>query len=191
MKKALIFDFYGVICNEIGSWWYKNVPPNELVPDLKVRFDAPSDTGEISDKEFFAGIAGSIGLTGEDVRKQWSTQAKIDTELIEFIKKMKPKYKIAICSNTVSDLFYELLDKNDIRELFEVIVASSEIGMVKPNPDIYNYTLSKLNVEADEALFIDDRLRNIDGAKAVGIEGVVFSDTKVLIEDLKKFGVTL
>lgn len=104
---------------------------------------------------------------------------------------MKPKYKIAICSNTVSDLFYELLDKNHIRELFDVIVTSSEIGMVKPNPDIYKHVLSKLNVEADEALFIDDRLRNIDGAKAVGIEGIVFSDTNVLIEDLKKFGVTL
>lgn len=189
MKKALIFDFYGVICNEIGTWWYKNIPPSELVPELKINFDAPSDTGEISDKEFFAGIAGSIGLTGEEVRTQWSTQAKIDTELIKFIKKIKSSYKIAICSNTISDLFYELLDKNEIRELFDVIVASSEVGMVKPNADIYNYTLVQLNIEANEAIFVDDRLRNIDGARAVGIDGVIFCDTKTLIQDLNKLGV--
>ena len=189
MKKALIFDFYGVICNEIGTWWYQNIPPGELVPELKVKFDAPSDTGEISDKEFFNGLAQSIGLTGEEVRQQWFAQAKIDLELIEFIKKIKINYKIGICSNTVSDLFYELLDTNDIRDLFDVIVASSEVGMVKPNADIYNYTLTQLNVDASEALFTDDRERNILGAKAVGMNGIIFSDTKSLIQELKKYGV--
>lgn len=84
-KKAIIFDFYGVICNEIGSLWYKSISDSDTLKFLKETYDAPSDTGEISEIEFFEGIAKAVGKTGAEVRAEWLNSAKIDTELIQEI----------------------------------------------------------------------------------------------------------
>ena len=51
---------------------------------------------------------------------------------------------------------------------------SGNFGMVKPNSDIFEYLIKTFNLKADECLFIDDSLKNIEGAKLVGIEGYLF-----------------
>lgn len=186
MIKAIIFDFYGVVCYEVGSNWYKTRPPKELVAELKEKYDAPSDIGAISEEEFFAGIAPSVGLSGKEVRLEWIKASKIDKNLIEYIKKLKLKYKIAICSNTAPRIFRETLQTNGIEDLFDVVVSSSEVGMVKPNPDIYWHTLKELDVEPEEALFIDDRESNLEGARAVGIRTLLYKNFEQFITDLKK-----
>jgi len=176
MPKALIFDFYGVICSEIGSQWYQMRPPQELIPELKEKYDTPPDTGEISEEAFFAGIAASVGLTGEEVRQEWLRAAVIDQELLEYIQYLKKQFKLAICSNTAPKIFRDILKLNDIENLFDVVVASSEVGMVKPNADIFLYTLNELGVEPDEAIFIDDRESNIKGAEAMGIPSILYTN---------------
>lgn len=186
MIKAIIFDFYGVICYEVGSNWYKNRPPKELVAELKKKYDAPSDIGTISEEEFFKGIAPSVKLTGEEVRAEWIAASKIDKELIEYIGQLKENYKIAICSNTAPNIFRETLQSNNIENLFDVVVSSSEVRMVKPNPDIYLHTLKELGVEPEEALFIDDRASNLEGAKAVGIRPLLYQNLKQFKTDFKE-----
>lgn len=186
MIKAIIFDFYGVICYEVGSNWYKTRPPKEIVSELKEKFDAPSDTGEISEEEFFDGIAHSVGLTGKAVRAEWLSASTIDMKLISFIKRLKPTYKLAICSNTAPKIFRETLQMNNIEDIFDVVVSSSEVGMVKPNPDIYLHTLKELGVEPEEAVFIDDRESNLEGARAVGLNSILFVNTQQLKSDLSK-----
>ena len=184
-KKAIIFDFYGVICNEIGTLWYKSISDSDNLKFLKETYDAPSDTGEISEIDFFDGIAKAIASTGTEVRKEWLDSARIDGELVQEIIRLKSSYKIAICSNTVTPLFRELLQANDIEKYFDVIVSSSEVGMVKPNADIFYYTLEQLGVSPEEVIFFDDRQKNIDGAKKIGIEGFVYTDVATLRNDLK------
>jgi len=185
MIKAIIFDFYGVICYEIGSNWYKTRPPKKLIPELKEKYDEPSDIGTISEEEFFEGIAPSIGLTAEDVREEWLSAAKIDFELIDFIKQLKTTHKTAICSNTAPKIFREILLENDIESVFDVIVSSSEVGMIKPNPDIFLHTLKELGVKAEETIFIDDRETNLEGARAVGIQSILYKNLEELQPELK------
>lgn len=186
MIKALIFDFYGVLCYEVGSNWYKTRPPRELVDELKEKYDAPSDIGVITEEEFFDGIALSVGLTGQDVRLEWINASKIDKELIAYIKTLKSNYKTAICSNTAPKIFRETLQINKIEDLFDVTVSSSEVKMVKPNSDIYLHTLKELDVEPEEALFIDDREINLEGARAVGIKSLLYKDFEQFRADLQE-----
>lgn len=185
MIKAVIFDFYGVVCNEIGSKWYRSVPPIEVVPELKEKYDAPSDTGKITEEEFFAGIGQSIHKCGSEVRADWLQSAEIDNEVVALIKELKANYRTALCSNTVTQLFKQLLQENELEELFDVIVASSEVGMVKPNPDIFKYTLKQLGIDPEEAIFIDDRETNVAGAKAVGMQAILYTDIALLRKELE------
>ena len=69
-------------------------------------------------------------------------------------------------------------------ELFDGIVMSGEEKMVKPNPEIYNLLLGRYNLNASESVFIDDRQRNVDGANQVGIQGILFTGSNNLKEQL-------
>ncbi|MNT59631.1 Alpha-D-glucose-1-phosphate phosphatase YihX [compost metagenome] len=60
-------------------------------------------------------------------------------------------------------------------ELFDVVVLSSDIGMTKPNPAIFEFTATKLGLLPEECIMIDDLLLNIEGAQQTGMKGVVYS----------------
>lgn len=72
-----------------------------------------------------------------------------------------------------------------IFSLIDNIVVSGEVKQLKPNPEIFHTLLNKFNLKAEESLFIDDNLKNIEGAKAVGINAIVFEGVEKLKEDLK------
>ena len=74
----------------------------------------------------------------------------------------------------------------ELFELFDGLVLSGTIGMVKPNRDIFEHLLCKYSLNADECIFIDDSQKNIDGAKSVGINGYLFDgDAEKLKEYLE------
>ena len=60
---------------------------------------------------------------------------------------------------------------------------------MKPEPEIYQTLLAKYGLKAEECVFLDDRQVNIDGAKAQGMEGIVFTSYEDAVERLKEYGV--
>ena len=74
--------------------------------------------------------------------------------------------------------------------LFDGLVISGEVGMVKPNADIYEYLLGKYALKAEECLFVDDRRDNIEAGEKCGIKGYLFDgDAKKLLAYLKENGI--
>lgn len=69
--------------------------------------------------------------------------------------------------------------------LFKGIVVSAEVGHLKPSPQIYHYLLDNYQLKASETVFIDDVKQNVEGAKAVGIQAIQFTNTEQCILDLK------
>ena len=63
------------------------------------------------------------------------------------------------------------------------------MGIKKPTPQIFNTTLLKLGVENNEAVFVDDGKKNIEKAKELGMNGIVFESMVQLKSELEKFGV--
>jgi putative hydrolase of the HAD superfamily len=96
--------------------------------------------------------------------------------------------KIAILSNMGEDLLAYMRENFGWLDNFHHLTWSCELNLIKPMAEIYEHTLEKLDVRADEALFIDDRLENIEGARAVGIRSLLFRDVRHLQEDLQREG---
>ena len=139
------------------------------------------DLGEYSEDDiadYFLNYDG-VTVSKEELRRQIDGYLKIDSELVEVIAGLKSQgYKIALLSNANAAFFNRKVYPTypEFKNLFDEIVISSEVGMIKPNRDIYEHTLKRVNSKAEESIFIDDSKVNVDAAVACGIEGFLYTD---------------
>ncbi|MGM5471177.1 HAD family hydrolase [Flavobacteriaceae bacterium LMO-SS05] len=118
-------------------------------------------------------------------------EAIFDTvEILDQLVSMK-KYKLVALTNWSHETFPIALERFDFLQWFEGIVVSGEEGTRKPFRDIYETTLNRFHIRAENSIFIDDNLRNIEAANALGIHGIHFTSPKQLINQLKAFNINI
>ncbi|MEO0690207.1 MAG: HAD family phosphatase [Pseudomonadota bacterium] len=100
-------------------------------------------------------------------------------------------YRLFAITDNVHEIVAQLKRDYDFFDLFEVAAVSAELGFLKPDPRIYQWLLETGGIEASESVFLDDVQRNVDGAKAVGMEAFVFTTAAKAREDLRALGVCL
>jgi len=72
---------------------------------------------------------------------------------------------------------------------FDQVTFSYELGVIKPEAEIYSHAIEGLGVDAAEALFLDDRPENVEGARAAGIHAEVFTTWEEFLErDRARYG---
>ena len=89
-----------------------------------------------------------------------------------------------------SDTVYAVIEKYDILSMMDDRLISSEERLIKPDVAIYERLCEKFGLVKEECLFTDDKQINIDGAKAVGMNAVLFIDANQFEKDLEKLGVS-
>ena len=106
-----------------------------------------------------------------------------DTELLSFIRSLRPRFKTGVISDAwlgTRDAIREWVNS----DVFDVTVFSAEESIRKPNPEIYQRALSRLGVAPQEAVFIDDLVKNVEGARQLGIHGIHFDATFEIRDEL-------
>jgi len=186
-KKALIFDCFGVVASPaISHWILNNLGPEFNKAELLNRFDL----GEISCDEMLCVFSKLACRSSDVIHQEITTYCTLDFELIDYIKELKATaYKIILLTNANGSFLEQFICKEYpwFRDLFDSIVISSEIKMVKPNKDIYLHSLKVNCLSPEDAIFIDDSSSNILGAEKVGIPSILFRDTQQLKADLLKY----
>ncbi len=192
--KAVIWDIGGVIARTEDL-----APRDQLAAELGVTRDhltylffsgpdgARAQTGEITRAELIAIARSELGLTPDeypDLVDRFFGGDIVDDELVDYIRSLKPRYKTGIISNAWSEL-PALLDEWGIDDAFDVVVGSGDEGLMKPKPRIYQITLERLSVKPEEAVFVDDFIENIIGARELGISGIHFQSREQALQDLK------
>jgi len=81
-----------------------------------------------------------------------------------------------LLSNAFSDLRRVVTETWMFADAFDEMVISAEVGVVKPDPRIYHLALERLEASPEAAVFIDDFRRNVEGARAVGLNAIHFKD---------------
>jgi HAD superfamily hydrolase (TIGR01509 family) len=95
-------------------------------------------------------------------------------ETVNLIKELKEHgYKIYVLSNFCSESFNLIRERNpEFFALFDGIVISADIGMIKPDPNIYHHILTTHNIDPKMACFIDDQKVNLEAAQKFGIHTI-------------------
>jgi epoxide hydrolase-like predicted phosphatase len=135
--------------------------------------------GEITYEEHWENLRRYFGFSPQQMQ-DFSTEFwkgdHIDASLVDYIRSLRSRYKTGLLSNAFSDLRGIITQGWHIDDAFDVMIISAEEGLAKPDPRIYLLALERLGVEPSEAIFIDDFLHNVEGARLVGLQAVHFQD---------------
>ncbi|MEY5049099.1 MAG: hypothetical protein RLZZ175_2458 [Bacteroidota bacterium] len=184
--KCIIFDLGAVIIDIDVPKTFEAIAKkiNRSASEIKSIFDNNQlfelhETGHLSDNDFRNKWRELIdnSLTDSEIDTLWNTLLlQIPNRRVELIKELRKDFKICMLSNTNNIHFIEVENilKRDtshatFNEFFDKVYLSHEIGLRKPHATIYEYVLKDLNLNANECIFIDDNLPNIESAKALGI----------------------
>lgn len=183
MIRGIIFDCFGVLYQ--GSLAHQfELTPVERHTEL-ADLSKQSDYGYISHDDYVAQVSCLTGKSPDEIESIMHADHIRNNELITYVRTLRSQYKLAMLSNVGRGVMDRLFSREELAELFDVVVLSSEVGMVKPNADIFQMTSDKLGILPENCLMVDDLHVNIDGAIQAGMHGVVFTTTEKFISDTK------
>jgi putative hydrolase of the HAD superfamily len=185
--KAILFDFYGVIKSDGQKAWLAE-NGYEFAGRLR-QADDDRCAGKISRGEYLAVFSEVSGKRTGEIYDRMVELAKIDPTMIEFMAELKKSYKLGLLTNS-SDNTRKYIEQAELDKLFDEMVFSHEVGMIKPDRKIYEYALKKLAVKPEQVVFIDDKPENVAAAKKLGIRGIIFKSTKKLKQDFLEGGLS-
>ncbi len=106
-------------------------------------------------------------------------------ETVQVVKKVKEKGHRMFSLTNIPIFSMEYVENAyPFFSLFEEVIASCRVHMIKPEPDIYKFTLEKYGLQTEDTIFIDDSKNNIDTAVSLGIRSIHFKDPVQLEEEL-------
>lgn len=173
MIQALVFDCFGVLYWDDLNRLYNLVSPDKF-QDLNDIMHA-CDHGYISKQDFLNQVATLAGISVDAVAAVMHDKHRRNEPMIQRVRELKDQYKIGLLTNMGPDTLDEIFDEKERAELFDAVVVSSEVGLIKPSRDIFELTSEKLGIPASETIFIDDRPVNTDGAERTGMQTILFT----------------
>lgn len=141
---------------------------------------AQLETGVISNQVFYETMIQRSGgrISEPSITLAWNAMLlNFRTETLEFLEKLSEKYSLFLLSNTnaihlaaFEEIFRAETGKDSLNNYFKKAYYSHEVGLRKPNEDIFEFVLADANIEASETLFIDDSYNNIETAGRLGFK---------------------
>lgn len=133
--------------------------------------------GQISLEEHTQNIAAGLGMDEDEVGaviEAFFAGDRLDLSLVGAIREMKGDLTTAVISNYTPILRNKIVDWWGIGNAFDHLVISSEVGVMKPDPEIYRIALDRAGAQPEQSIFVDDFIENVQGAADLGIHGVHF-----------------
>ncbi len=194
MIKNIIFDLSEVIIS--GYWRIENliekkyeipaedflqqkINKNELFLDLM--------RGNLKEEDYWNELLKGMNwdITIEDLKntaREYLNQPVEGT--MEIIEQLKGKYQLILLSDHVKEWMQYIEQINHDIDLFDKKIFSYEIGSVKPDKQTFKTVLNRVQIIADETLFVDDHEINIKRAEEEGIHGIIFKNAEQLKQEL-------
>lgn len=175
--KYFVFDLGGVLSVPmVSKKLYEQIKWKVSYEEFLDKFNNSEESikvhkGEISTKEFFEYLKRYMddNITLEEFKNIYVNNNKFFNDTIEIIKKLKNLgYKVYLLSN-LKEIDYEKFIKHFDISIFDELFLSFKLGMLKPNDDIYQYVINKLNTKPENIYFFDDNKENVEGAIKNGI----------------------
>ncbi|MCX7521115.1 HAD family phosphatase [Microbacterium sp. STN6] len=139
------------------------------------------DRGTLSIRDYWRGIATELGSEWDDVLidRLWAADFRswlsVDTGTLAVLHDLADGgTRLALLSNAGPD-FGSFFRFGNLGRLFDAVIVSGELGMIKPEAGIFEHAMAELGIEAAQTIFIDNKEVNVRGAEQLGITGHTFT----------------
>jgi putative hydrolase of the HAD superfamily len=187
MLKAIIFDVGGVLIrteNRAGreKWAARfGMHPGDY-ENFVFRSESglQSELGQKTVQEHWRWLGDHFGLNEaelQEMRQDFFAGDLLNQPLAAYAKRLRQAgYRTGLLSNFGDNARRLWTEVYPFIEHFDGVIISSEVGVMKPDPKIYRLAATSVGVKPGEALFIDDFIENVEGARRVGMQGLHYSD---------------
>ena len=200
MIKTIFFDIGGVLIDIHPERTYQYLSDSADVEVSMVKESFPWDAhdqyerGIMNNEDWFITYKESLPqpccLKRSDFWNAWKLLLGEEKNTVNILEALNKQYSIWLLSNTNPKHIQDEIEKRYLfPSLVNGAVYSFDVGVRKPEKEIYEIAIQRANANPQECLFIDDLLENIQAAKQIGIEGVHFISSEQLKQELVHLGI--
>ena len=187
MIRAIIFDCFNVLVGDATKQLLYELDQHDH--DKRQQFSAIThavDKGIIPDNEAITEQSKLLGMSEAefiDLRNKGEVR---NEPLLRYAESLKGEYKIGMLSNVSSKERLAIrFEPGQLDTLFDAVVASGDVGVIKPSPEIFAIAAAQLGVLPEECVMVDDILENCHGAEDAGMKAILHVNNQQTITDLK------
>lgn len=185
--EALVFDLGGVIASHDNDLLYRRIAARSTMPDALERLrgstgDRDLGTGRLRVSGLHRRLCAEYGLAADwpEFAGIWCSHLGLDPAMLDYVEDLARQQRVLIFSNTNAEHWDYIVALSEGRlGRFEAYL-SHEIGLVKPDIEAFLDVARRAGIDPRRSLFIDDIAANIDGARAAGFEGLLFTGQSAL-----------
>ena len=186
MRKLYIFDMGGVVSSDgnvlarISE--YLNISGEEFI-SLAAESEVELSEGRITAQEFWQRFS---AICGKEIKEELFSKffdPRLNKGTVAIIEKLRKESRVVCGTNTIEPHYLKRVERGDYL-LFDELYASHIMGIAKPKAAFFEYILRKEQVEAREAVFIDDDPENVGSAAEFGLEAILFRDADTLQKEI-------
>ena len=200
--RGLLVDFGGVLTTNVFESFRAFSEREGLEPDaVKQLFKERGEgldllrqleRGEITGEEFSPRFGDLLGVEDTDgLTHRLFAEVGPDRKMLDAVKEAKRAgVRTGLISNSWGDR--DQYDRDSFPEMFDAVVISGEVGMHKPQPEIFRLGAERVGLPPEECVFVDDLKENCEGAEAVGMTAILHRGSDGTLPELERLlGLTL
>ena len=185
--RGLLLDFGGVVTTDLFAELSAFCIREGLTPDAFVHVlrDVPEgraafhavEAGKIPQREYEVTIGRLLGVDDCGLLRRALGGLRPRPEVLALVERARTAgVRVAVLSNSWGEGEYDPYEGWDLQGMFDAVVISGDVGIRKPDREIYLITAGKLGVPPSECVFADDTAANLPPAQELGMAGVHFTD---------------
>jgi len=192
LGKVILFFDNDIFFRKMAN--YCPFSPQEIAALTSAHFNLVEsfDKGKMTPQEFYEEVTKTLKakIDYDSFYSIYSDVFSANPPVLKLMKKLKKRYRILLLSNTDVMRFGFIKKKFPEIFIFDEYILSYEVGLMKPEAQIYLEALKKAGAEARECVFIDDIKENVEAAQRIGIHGIEMKPETDLKAVLQKMGLS-
>ena len=191
LGKVLLWFDNDIFIRKLAAHCGRSVEETKEAAHSNLELIIAFDKGRISPTEFYERVVKALGarISREKFFAIYNDVFWLNARAVEAMKRVKPNCsRLLLLSNTdperfgfVKKMFPQIL-------IFDDYILSYELGLTKPEPEIFREAVRRAGCPADECAFIDDLPENVEAAVSLGAKGVLYTPTTDLVAELSRLG---
>ena len=194
---GLVLDFGGVLTTSFEGALRSYCVRDGLAPDtLEKIFNLDDgaqgllvdlERGRISQAEFIAHLAPALGVDPDGLLQRMLADLRSEPLVVKAVATLRSRgIKTAVLSNGWGSTPFDPYEPFQLSEHYDAVVISDQVGMRKPDPDMFALALTRLGLPGEQCVFVDDVARYLPPATALGMATIHATDPTTTVTELER-----